>query len=129
MDLSCPLELGSLPAGTLVHIASENGDAVLTFLPTKAYQSVVLSSPDLVQGATYTVYTGGSATGTAVDGLITGGTTTTGTPSTEFTVTSVTTFAGSYRGGFPGGGPGARPPSRRTGAPGWPASRRRRAST
>lgn len=99
----------SLPAGTLVHIASENGDAVLTFLPTKAYQSVVLSSPDLVQGATYTVYTGGSATGTAVDGLITGGTTTTGTPSTEFTVTSVTTTAGSYRGGFPGGGPGVRP--------------------
>jgi len=99
----------SLPAGTLVHIASDDGDAVLTFLPTKAYQSVVLSSPDLVQGATYTVYTGGSATGTAVDGLTTGGTTTTGTPSTEFTVTSVTTFAGSYRGGFPGGGPGARP--------------------
>lgn len=99
----------SLPAGTLVHIASDDGDAVLTFLPTKAYQSVVLSSPDLVQGATYTVYTGGSATGTAVDGLTTGGTTTTGTPSTEFTVTSVTTLAGSYRGGFPGGEPGARP--------------------
>ncbi len=96
----------SLPAGTLVHIASANGDAVLTFLPSKAYQSVVLSSVDLVQGATYTVYTGGSATGTAVDGLTTGGTTTAGTPSTEFTVTSVTTFAGSYRGGGPGIRPG-----------------------
>jgi hypothetical protein len=61
-------------AGTMVHIESEDGEDVLTFVPTKVYQSVVLCSSQLTKGATYIVYSGGSSTGTVTDGLYTGGT-------------------------------------------------------
>ncbi|MCU0520879.1 MAG: dockerin type 1, partial [Anaerolineae bacterium] len=97
------------PAGTLVAIEGSNGEDVITFLPTKSYQSVVVSSPVLQKGATYTVYTGGTVTGSETDGLYDSGTYTAGTPATDFTVASVTTTAGSFSGGF-GGGPGGRRP-------------------
>ena len=41
-----------------MHIAAEDGEEILTFLPTKEYQSSVLSSPELENGVTYVVYTG-----------------------------------------------------------------------
>jgi hypothetical protein len=61
-------------AGTMVHIESEDGEDVLTFVPTKVYQSVVLCSSQLTKGTTYIVYSGGSSTGTVADGLYSGGT-------------------------------------------------------
>jgi hypothetical protein len=65
--------------GTMIHIETEDGEGVLTFIPTKAYQSVVLCSSQLKKGATYVVYSGGSSTGTVIDGLYAGGTYTPGT--------------------------------------------------
>jgi hypothetical protein len=94
-------------AGTMVHIETKDGQEILTFVPTKAYQSVVLSSPDLENGSTYLVYSGGSSTGTATDGLYSGGTYTAGTEVTSFTISSMVTGAGS--GGFPSG-PGGNMP-------------------
>jgi hypothetical protein len=100
-------------AGALVHIQDSTGKDVLTFAPTKTYQSIVLSSPDLVQGASYTVYTGGSSTGTATDGLYQGGAYTPGAQAATFTVSSTVTTVGSGGGfgggGFPGGGHGGGP--------------------
>jgi hypothetical protein len=61
-------------AGTMVHIETQDGEEILTFVPAKAYQSVVLSSPELKNGSTYIVYSGGSSTGTVTDGLYSGGT-------------------------------------------------------
>ena len=61
-------------AGTVVHIESTSGENILTFLPTKEYQSVLVSSPELQNGESYLVFTGGSATGTPLDGLYTDGT-------------------------------------------------------
>jgi hypothetical protein len=90
-------------AGTMIHIETEDGEEILTFVPTKAYQSVVLSSPKLKNGSTYIVYSGGSSTGTVTDGLYSGGTYTAGTEVTSFTISSMVTGAGSLRGGFPGG--------------------------
>lgn len=87
-------------AGTMIHIESDAGDDVLTFVPTKAYQSVVFCSPDLEQGSTYTVYSGGSSTGTATDGLYSGGTYSGGTGVATFTISSVVTNAGSAAGGM-----------------------------
>lgn len=98
-------------AGTMVHIEAEDGEEILTFVPTKEYQSVVVSSPELKNGLTYYVYTGGSSSGTTSDGLYSGGTYTAGTQVTSFTVSSVVTVAGAYGGGFPGSnmpGPGGR---------------------
>jgi hypothetical protein len=98
--------------GAMVHIETQDGEEILTFVPTKAYQSVVLSSPELENGSTYVVYSGGSSTGTVTDGLYSGGTYTAGAPVSSFTISSMVTGAGAFGGGSPGGGGGGmRPPS------------------
>lgn len=93
----------SQPAGTMVHIETEDGENILTFVPTKAYQSLVFSSSLLENGTTYTVYAGGSSTGTNTDGLYTGGTYTAGTQVTSFTISGIITNAGSAGPGLQGG--------------------------
>jgi hypothetical protein len=98
----------SQAAGTMVHIETESGQDVLTFVPTKEYQSVLLSSSELESGLTYVVYSGGSSSGTATDGLYAGGTYTPGTQVASLTISSMVTSAGSSTGGFTGG-PGGRP--------------------
>jgi hypothetical protein len=90
-------------AGTMVHIEAESGQDVLTFAPTKQYQSVLLSSPELDKGLTYVLYSGGSSSGTAADGQYAGGTYTAGTQVASLTLTSMVTGAGPSAGGFPGG--------------------------
>ena len=89
-------------AGTMLHIESEEGEEILSFVPAKAYQSVVISSPELENGATYVVYTGGSSTGKGADGLYSGGTYTPGTQVFSLKISGMVTGAGG--GGF--GGPG-----------------------
>lgn len=86
------------PAGALVHIEGSDGETLLTFSPSKAYQSIAFSSPELASGATYSVYTGGSSTGAAADGLYQDGTYTPGSQYASFTVASVVTQLGSGRG-------------------------------
>ena len=63
----------TLPAGTLFHIQDGDGADILTFKPAKQYQSIAFSSPGLKKGSAYSVYIGGNATGTATDGLYSGG--------------------------------------------------------
>jgi hypothetical protein len=92
-----------MPAGTMIHLEAESGEDILTLAPTKEYQTVVLSSPELKNGSTYIVYTGGSSTGTIADGLYSEGTYTAGTQYTNFTVSSIVTIEGAYGGGFQGG--------------------------
>jgi hypothetical protein len=92
-------------AGTMIHIETESGQDVLTFVPTKEYQSVLLSSPELENGSTYIVYSGGSSTGTATDSLYADGTYTAGTEVSRFTITSIVTGEGTGMGGFGRRGP------------------------
>jgi len=99
----------SQSADTMVHFETEDGEEILTFVPTKAYQSIVLCSPELKNGSTYIVYSGGSSTGTATDGLYSSGIYTAGTQITSFTISSIVTSIGSSSGGFPGGGGGRTP--------------------
>jgi len=89
---------GAQAAGTLIHIQNSAGEEVLTFAPDRACQSIVASSPELLLGGSYTIYLGGSSTGTVSDGLYTGGTYTPGSAYTSFTINSVVTIIG-------GGGP------------------------
>jgi hypothetical protein len=96
-------------AGTMVHIETESGEDVLTFVPTKEYQSVLLSSPELENGATYVVCSGGSSTGAVTDGLHSGGTYTAGTQVATFTIASMVTGAG-FGGNMPGHDGGRRRP-------------------
>lgn len=78
-------------AGTLVNIQASDGTGIVTFKPTKSYQSIAFSSPALTKSTTYNVYTGGSSTGTPVDGLYEDGVYTAGTKYTSFTINSVVT--------------------------------------
>lgn len=82
----------TIPAGTLFHIqTSRQGEEILSFSPSKAYQSIAFSSPELTKGTTYAVYYGGNSTGTVVDGLYQDGTYTPGTQYTSFTISSIVT--------------------------------------
>jgi hypothetical protein len=98
-------------ADTIVHLETTDGRDILTFVPTKSYQSVVFSLPELEKGVTYDVYAGGSSTGTAIDSLYSGGTYTAGTQVTSLTIVDMVTGAGAQSGGgLPGGGGRRRPP-------------------
>ena len=93
-------------AGTLISIQDSAGNAILTFAPTKEYQSIAFSSPDFVNGATYNIYLGGSASGTAVDSLLRDGTYSGGSLYTSLTLSGIVTSVG---GGGMGGGGRTRP--------------------
>ncbi|SEK43643.1 carbohydrate-binding domain-containing protein [Paenibacillus sp. OK003] len=100
-------------AGTLVHVQDSEGNNILTFAPAKDYQSVVVSSPDLKKDGSYVIYSGGTSTGKAVDGLYTDGTYSGGTKVVAFQSTSNVTWVnesgvttantGMGPGGFGGG--------------------------
>ena len=85
-------------AGTLIHVANSAGETVLTFAPAKEFQSVVISSPDLVEGKTYTVFTGGSAGGSAADGLYVDGDYSAGSEYAAVTLSGAVTTVGNAGG-------------------------------
>lgn len=60
-------------AGTVVHLVAEDGTTVASFESTKDFQTVVISTPDLVSGQTYTVTVDGTVTGDVVGGVSTDG--------------------------------------------------------
>ncbi len=110
-------------AGTLVNLSDEDGNSLLTFAPPKDYQSIVISTPKLQQGKTYTLSSGGTCNGKNVDGLYTGGTYKAGTKLTDVKISSALTSIsedgsevtahgpmGSGPGGQPGNGGLAIPP-------------------
>lgn len=105
----------SLEAGNAVTLCDAEDNVVLSFIPTKAYSSAVLSSPLLRQGETYRLYSGGSVAGMDENGFADSGTLTNGTLVEEITFTDALTTSGvggrGDRGVF-GGGPG------KTGGPG-----------
>ncbi|MBE6049434.1 MAG: carbohydrate-binding domain-containing protein [Clostridium sp.] len=85
------LQLSSQTAGTLVHVESEDGEEVITFAPNKNYNSVVITSPKLESGKTYTAYTGGTSTGNNVDGIYKDGTYSEGTKVGTATISNAIT--------------------------------------
>ncbi|MEL7567771.1 MAG: carbohydrate-binding domain-containing protein, partial [Dehalobacterium sp.] len=106
-------------AGTLVSLLDESGKNVLSFTPEKDYQSIVISTPELKQGKTYTLYSGGSTTGNNIDGLYTEGNYSAGTEVIKVTLSGIATGVSDTGDpintmggpGGPGGGPkgGPRP--------------------
>lgn len=95
-------------AGTLVHLEDSSGKAIISFAPSKAYQSVFVSSPSLQKDAAYTIYSGGASTGGVTDGLYTDGKYSGGTKIVEFKISKIVTWltesgVTESRGGNPGG--------------------------
>ncbi|WP_373598977.1 carbohydrate-binding domain-containing protein [Paraclostridium bifermentans] len=95
--------LSSQSANTIIHIEDETGNDIITFAPSKQYQSVVVSSPELKTGSTYTVSYGGTSTGEVKDGLYSDGKYSEGTESTSFTVSDTITNLGTTGSGNMGG--------------------------
>lgn len=97
-------------ANTPVNIADSTGKSILTFVPSKTFQSIVVSAPNLKQGSTYTISTGGSSD-VNEDGFSNAGSYSGGTKLTDVTLSGVQTVISSNgkaatlggRGG-PGGG-------------------------
>ncbi len=116
-------------AGTLVNLSDADGNSILTFAPSKDYQSIVISTPELEQGKTYTLSTGGTCSGKNVDGYYTGGTYSSGTKLTDVKLSSALTSISddgsevTGRGGM-GGGPGGQPGSDRQPGTGGPRGQR-----
>ncbi len=100
---SVNVALSSQSANTIIHIEDEKGNEVITFAPSKQYQSVVVSSPELKTGSTYTVSYGGTSTGEVKDGLYSSGKYSGGTESDSFTVSDTITNLGSVDSGNMGG--------------------------
>lgn len=90
----------SQQAGSLISIQDSNGNEVVTFAPSKTYQSVVICSADIKTGETYKVYSGGSSSKQEKNGLYENGGYSNGTLVTELTVNSVVTTYG--KGGMNG---------------------------
>ncbi|WP_423818024.1 carbohydrate-binding domain-containing protein [Salinimicrobium sp. TIG7-5_MAKvit] len=78
-------------ANTLIHLENSDGTSLFTFMPAKAFQSVVFSSPQLKTGESYNLYLGGSSSGTATDGLYNEGNYTSGSLYKEFSLSSTVT--------------------------------------
>ena len=97
-----------MPAGTPVRITSDDGKELLTFKPAKDYQTIVVNSPELKKGTTYTIYYGGSSSGSEKNGLSKGGSFSGGTKYESFTVTDLLTTVGTAGRSNPGGGPGGK---------------------
>ena len=102
----------SVSANTILHIEDESGNELITFAPSKSVGSIVISSPNIKNGTTYNVYTGGESTGTATDGLYSEGSYSGGTKGDSFTVSSTVTNVGQSAGGFRGPGGGGMPDQR-----------------
>ncbi len=97
----------SLQSGRLFYILDGDGNAVVAVKLLKNAQNIVVSSPGLEVGSSYTLYLGGSAEGVGEDGLVSG-TVGGGSALVEVTLGSTVTSNGGM-GGQPGGMPGGQP--------------------
>lgn len=103
------ISLTSQEANTLVNVKSESGEEIVTFAPSKSYQSVVICSPNIKSNEKYLVSVGGTSTGKQVDGLYSDGKYSGGANVGDIEVTSVInniTQEGATQGGGMGGGRG-----------------------
>ncbi|MDE6678763.1 MAG: carbohydrate-binding domain-containing protein [Ruminococcus sp.] len=94
--------------GTLVTLSDDSGNEIISFSPAKQFDNIVISSPDIKNGTTYTFYTGGTSSKSEVHGLYeTGGYNNDGVEAGNFTAESVVSYVGrqsTMGGGFGGGG-------------------------
>lgn len=74
-------------AGTLLRLLG-GGQSVATFAPVSDYSSLTISSPLLKSGMECTLYSGGSCSGTQINGLYSGGTYTGGEDLGSFAISS-----------------------------------------
>lgn len=99
----------SLGAGDTLALQDESGNNIVVFTVAKQAQHVVISSPDIKTGSTYTLYTGVTAEGESNSGLYDSDAVITTSDSDGITFTAqstVTSFGGAGGFGGFGGNPG-----------------------
>ncbi len=101
----------SQQAGTLVSVKDSDGNILAAMTPEKSFGCFIFSSPKLKKGESYSVCTGGSATGQSTHGFHSKSVVSDGTEYTSFTLENIVTYANSsgmttYTGGFGRGGMG-----------------------
>ncbi|MFA5697901.1 MAG: carbohydrate-binding domain-containing protein, partial [Candidatus Izemoplasmatales bacterium] len=82
---------------SLIRISDASGGEVITFKPEKSYQCLLVCSPNLKSGQTYSIYTGGNVTAydTQDCGYYTNATYTIGALYSTFTIQAIATTIGS----------------------------------
>lgn len=75
-------------SGSIIRFQDSSGNNLGTFKLSRNGYYFHFSSPNLKSGSTYSVYTGGTCTGTLSDGMYTGGTYSGGTLKKSFTISS-----------------------------------------
>ncbi|MGN0575585.1 MAG: carbohydrate-binding domain-containing protein [Ruminococcus sp.] len=97
----------TLDSGTLVTLCDNSGNEIISFAPAKKFSHIIISSPDIKDGETYTIYTGGSSDAEEEHGLYSsGGYQNDGTELDSFTADDMTSLIGTQGmmgGGFGGG--------------------------
>lgn len=98
---------GTAPGGSLVSVLASDGSLVAAFAPEKDFSSIVLSTPEIKDGSSYTVLGGGGCSGTAVRGLYlsgeVSGAATLGTAEPSVDANGMGGPGGPGGGGMPGG--------------------------
>ena len=64
---------GAQQAGSAIQLADASGNVLVTWQPEKAYECVVISTPDVQQGGTYTLTAGSSTQTVEMTGAVYGG--------------------------------------------------------
>lgn len=80
-----------LTANTLFHIQDPTTANIVTYKPSRTAYYFIYSSPKIKAGTNYSIYSGGSNTGTTTNGMYDGGTYSGGTARTSFTPVSTAT--------------------------------------
>ena len=88
------INLNNESANSILYIEDNNGNEVLAFAPSKTYQSIIISDPNIKTGKNYNIYTGGSYSEESKDGLYSNGIYTKGTHLTSVTISNVITQIG-----------------------------------
>lgn len=82
-------------AGTRVTLCDSSGNVIVSWVADKAFSNVVISSPALASGQTYTIYTGGTVSTADENGYSSSGTLSGGTQADSITLSSTITSNGS----------------------------------
>lgn len=97
--------VGSCSSGTLVTLTDGSGKEIFSYAPAKTFEHIVISTPDIKAGETYSIFTGGSSDSAEDHGLYeVGGYKNDGTEIGSFSTDSTVSTVGSQgMGGFGGG--------------------------
>ena len=84
----------------LISIFDSNDNEIFTYSSSKKYQNIVISTPDLKKGETYTIYEGGSTNSIENNGLYETGLYTGGSKYEEFTIGNTVNSIGNTKNSF-----------------------------